>query len=115
MDAAVEETEEQERILSDNPLLMSEPAWNPSKAREKTIELAMEDWNVPAFFLAKTGQLAAYVELNTRCKAGEADHTYLQVLPRKGHRFDRRRWSSEYLSNSLVRRHGATERSNGHI
>jgi actin-related protein 4 len=59
--AAVEETEEQERILSDNPLLMSEPAWNPSKAREKTIELAMEDWNVPAFFLAKTGQLSAYV------------------------------------------------------
>jgi actin-related protein 4 len=59
--AAVEETEEQERILSDNPLLMSEPAWNPSKAREKTIELAMEEWNVPAFFLAKTGQLSAYV------------------------------------------------------
>jgi actin-related protein 4 len=59
MEAEMEDTEEQERILSENPLLMTEPGWNPAKAREKTIELAMEDWHVPAFFLAKTGQLAA--------------------------------------------------------
>lgn len=30
-----------------------------AKAREKTMEIAMEDWGVPAFFLAKNGQLAA--------------------------------------------------------
>lgn len=66
MEAEMEEMDEQERVLSENPLLMSEPAWNPSKAREKTMEIAMEDWHVPAFFLAKTGQLAAYVTQDSR-------------------------------------------------
>ena len=51
--------EEQESALAEYPLLMSEPPWNPQKARETTMEIAMEEWNVPAFFLAKNGQLAA--------------------------------------------------------
>ena len=55
----IEELEEQERPLAEYPLLMTEPSWNPVKAREKSIEVAMEEWGVPAFFLAKTGQLAA--------------------------------------------------------
>ena len=49
----------QDRPLAEFPLLMSEPGWNPTKARERTMEIAMEEWGVPAFFLAKTGQLAA--------------------------------------------------------
>jgi actin-related protein 4 len=63
MDEGMEQAGEQEKILQEFPLLMSEPAWNPAKERQKTIEIAMEDWGVPAFFLAKTGQLAAYVVL----------------------------------------------------
>lgn len=51
--------EQQENPLAEYPLLMSEPPWNPAKAREKTMEIAMEEWGVPAFFLAKNGQLAA--------------------------------------------------------
>ena len=51
--------DEQERPLAEYPLLMSEAPWNPAKAREKTMEIAMEEWGVPAFFLAKNGQLAA--------------------------------------------------------
>lgn len=63
----MEQTEEQERPLGEHPLLMSEAGWNPAKDREKMIEIAMEDWGVPAFFLAKNGQLAAYVtERRTR-------------------------------------------------
>lgn len=59
-DVAMEEqAEEQDSPLAEYPLLMSEAPWNPQKAREKTIEMAMEDWGVPAFFLAKNGQLAA--------------------------------------------------------
>lgn len=65
MDEGMEQAGEQEKILQEFPLLMSEPAWNPAKERQKTIEIAMEDWGVPAFFLAKTGQLAAYVVLRT--------------------------------------------------
>lgn len=58
----LEQIEEQEKPLSEYPLMMTEPGWNPAKERAKTIEVAMEEWDVPAFFLAKTGQLAAYVE-----------------------------------------------------
>jgi len=55
----MEQVEEQEKALAEYPLLMSEPAWNPQKNRERTMEIAMEEWGVPAFFLAKSGQLAA--------------------------------------------------------
>jgi actin-related protein 4 len=65
MDEGMEQLEEQEKPLQEFPLLMSEPAWNPAKERQKTIEIAMEDWGVPAFFLAKNGQLAAYVVVYT--------------------------------------------------
>ena len=54
-----EQTEKQESPMAEYPLLMSEPSWNPPKAREKTMEIAMEQWGVPAFFVAKNGQLAA--------------------------------------------------------
>lgn len=58
--AGVEEVEEQqEKPLSEYPLVMTEPGWNPTKERAKAVEIAMEEWDVPAFFLAKTGQLAA--------------------------------------------------------
>ena len=60
MDESMEQMqEEQDRALSEYPLLMSEPGWSPPKDRERTMEIAMEDWDVPAFFLAKNGQLAA--------------------------------------------------------
>lgn len=54
-----QQADEQESPLAEYPLLISEPSWNPVKAREKTMELAMEEWGVPAFFLSKNGQLAA--------------------------------------------------------
>lgn len=53
------EVESDERPLADSPLLMTEPGWNPAKAREKTIEIAMEKWGTPAFYLARNGVLAA--------------------------------------------------------
>lgn len=57
------EVETGEKPLADSPLLMTEPGWNPAKAREKTIEIAMENWGSPAFYLARSGVLAAYVLL----------------------------------------------------
>jgi actin-related protein 4 len=47
--------------MSDGPLLMTEPSWNPVKSREKMIELAMEKWGTPAFYLARSGPMAAFV------------------------------------------------------
>ncbi|PGH11219.1 hypothetical protein AJ80_07224 [Polytolypa hystricis UAMH7299] len=52
--------EAEEKPLADTPLLMTEPGWNPTKAREKTIEIAMEKWGTPAFYLARNGVLAAF-------------------------------------------------------
>lgn len=54
-----DEANQQESLLSEYPLMMTEPGWNTTKERAKAIEVAMEQWDVPAFFLAKTGQLAA--------------------------------------------------------
>jgi actin-related protein 4 len=56
----MEDLESQENLLADNPLLMSEPSWNPTKNREKAIEIAIEEWNCPAFWLARSGVLAAF-------------------------------------------------------
>jgi actin-related protein 4 len=60
VDVDMEATEETEKPLEDSPLLITEPGWNSAKAREKTIEIAMESWGAPAFFLQKTGVLAAF-------------------------------------------------------
>ena len=54
----VDEAENSEKPMTENPLLVSEPAWNPAKNREKAIEIAMEDWGVPAFFLNRAPPLA---------------------------------------------------------
>ncbi|KAJ5195175.1 Actin-related protein 4 [Penicillium cinerascens] len=54
------EVESDEKPLADSPLLMTEAGWNPVKAREKTIEIAMEKWGTPAFYLARNGVLAAF-------------------------------------------------------
>lgn len=58
-DLAMEGIEEMEKPMAETPLLMSEPAWNPAKSREKAMETAFEDWGVPAFWMGKTGMLAA--------------------------------------------------------
>ena len=60
MDVEMEGVENNEKPMEDSPLMMTEPGWNSAKAREKYIEIAMEDWGVPAFYLQKTGVLAAF-------------------------------------------------------
>ncbi|KAJ9647190.1 NuA4 histone acetyltransferase subunit [Coniosporium apollinis] len=60
VEMGMDDIEEQEKPLADSPLLMSEPGWSTVKYREKCIEVAMEDWGTPAFYLARTGVLAAF-------------------------------------------------------
>lgn len=59
MDAAVDAVEEREKPLEELPLMMSETGWNSAKAREKSAEIAIEEWGCPAFWLARNGVLAA--------------------------------------------------------
>ncbi|KAI0126413.1 actin family [Xylariales sp. AK1849] len=59
-DVAMEDTESQEKPLAENPVLMTEAPWNAGKAREKAIEIAMENWGCPAFWLIRTPVCAAF-------------------------------------------------------
>ena len=52
--------ESQEKPLEENPVLMTETGWNAGKGREKSIEIAMESWGCPAFWLARNGVCATY-------------------------------------------------------
>lgn len=58
-DMDVDGVENNEKPMAENPLLMAEPSHNIQKNREKAIEVAIEDWGVPAFYLARSGVLAA--------------------------------------------------------
>lgn len=58
--ATIEDAEGTEKPLTENPVLMTEPPWNPTKAREKAIEIAMENWGCPAFWLSRTPVCAAF-------------------------------------------------------
>ncbi|KXJ91562.1 actin family [Microdochium bolleyi] len=60
-DVAMEDTvDNAEKPLAENPLLITEAPWNAGKAREKAIEIAMESWGTPAFWLARTPVCAAF-------------------------------------------------------
>jgi actin-related protein 4 len=61
-----------DKILGDTPVLVTEAPWNQPKAREKTVEIMMESWGVPAFWLSKTHVLAAFA-------AGKASALVLDV------------------------------------
>ena len=56
----IDGAEENEAFLADNPILITEPAWNSPRNREKSIEVAFESWGAPAFYTARSGVLAAY-------------------------------------------------------
>ena len=58
-DVNMEGVEEQEKPLRDNPILMTEAGWNAGKDRERGIEIAMENWGSPAFWLARNGVLTS--------------------------------------------------------
>jgi len=100
MDVDIEGAQDQEKPLEENPLLMTETGWNSGKGREKGIEIAMESWGCPAFWLARNGVLAAYVGVSdTALAACRVTKTYIQFRCRKGDSAGRRHWSRQYLSD----------------
>jgi actin-related protein 4 len=58
-DMEMDGMDEVERPLAENPLLMTEPGISSQKSREKITEIAMENWGAPAFWLGRSGVLAA--------------------------------------------------------
>ncbi|KKY17527.1 putative chromatin remodeling and histone acetyltransferase complexes subunit [Phaeomoniella chlamydospora] len=57
---AMKDAVETEKALEDHPLFMTEASWNTSKGKDKAIEIAMENWGTPAFYMGKTGVMAAF-------------------------------------------------------
>ena len=57
---AMQDAVDTEKCLEDHPLFMTEPSWNPVKAREKITEIAIESWGTPAFYLGRGGVMAAF-------------------------------------------------------
>ena len=49
---------------TEHPVLVTEPPWNTPENRERMAEIMFEEFNAPAFYIANTGVLNAYV---TRC------------------------------------------------
>lgn len=60
IDVEMEGIEDGEKPLEEHPLLLTETAWNSAKNREKSIEVAMESWGCPAFWLGRNNVLAAF-------------------------------------------------------
>lgn len=46
---------------AEHPVLVTEPAWNTPANRERMAEILFEEFQVPAFYIANTGVLNAYV------------------------------------------------------
>ncbi|KAI5305074.1 hypothetical protein KEM56_005374 [Ascosphaera pollenicola] len=74
-------TESEEKPLAENPILMTECGWNPVKAREKMAEIAIENWGAPAFFLSKTGPLAAFAAGRASALVIEVGASNVSVTP----------------------------------
>lgn len=80
-DAIIEETENEEKTLEENPLLMTETAWNAGKNREKAIEIALESWGCPAFWLARNSVLAAFAGGKATALVVDVGATMASVTP----------------------------------
>ena len=102
----VESAENQENPLEENPLLMTEQAWNSTKNREKAIELVMEEWHCPAFWLARNPVLAAFASGKPSALVIDIGATTASVVPihdgmvlRKG--IQRSPLAGNWISNQL--------------
>ncbi|KAJ9642274.1 uncharacterized protein PV06_03164 [Exophiala oligosperma] len=70
-----------ERCLEDHPLFMTEPSWNPTKSREKCVEMALESWGSPAFYLGKTGVMGAFAAGRPTALVIDFGATQVSVTP----------------------------------
>ncbi|KAK5559921.1 Actin-related protein 4 [Exophiala xenobiotica] len=70
-----------ERCLEDHPLFMTEPSWNTQKAREKCVEMAIESWGAPAFYLGKTGVMGAFAAGRPTALVLDFGATQVSVTP----------------------------------
>ena len=105
VDVNMEGVEDQEKPLEENPLLMTETGWNSGKNREKGIEIAMENWGCPAYWLARNGVLAACASgLQPHEPQLRANSPSFQIFRRQTLCPCSRHWRRQHLDNPRPRR-----------
>ena len=77
----LDELDDAEKPLGENPILMTEGSINAPKAREKMLELAMESWGVPAFWLARTAVCAAFAQGKSQALVVDVGASHITVTP----------------------------------
>ncbi|KAK3175207.1 NuA4 histone acetyltransferase subunit [Lepraria neglecta] len=77
----MEGVETQEKPLRDNPLLMTETGWNAGKDRERGIEIAMENWGCPAYWLARNGVLASFASGKSSALVVDIGASTISITP----------------------------------
>lgn len=63
----------------DHPILVTEPSWNSQANRERMAEIMFEEFHVPAFYIANTGVLNAFVT-NSASLAKSSTHFSPQLF-----------------------------------
>lgn len=81
IDVNMEVVDENEKALEEHPLLMTETGWNSAKNREKSIEIAMESWGCPAFWLSRNSVLAAFAAGKATALVIDIGATNIAVTP----------------------------------
>lgn len=85
---------------TEHPILVTEPAWNSPENRERMAEIMFEEFNVPAFYIANTGVLNAYVALAYK---GVVIMILSQICSREGIRTCHRHWPEYGLCDARCR------------
>lgn len=81
MEVEMDALADKEKLLEEHPLLMSEPSWNPARARERSVEMAMEDWGCPAFWTASSSVLSAFSAGKSSALVVDIGASVLSVTP----------------------------------
>lgn len=64
-----------------HPVLMSEPAWNTPKKREKLTEILFEKYDIPAFFLCKNAVLSSFANGRSTALILDSGATHTTAVP----------------------------------
>lgn len=77
----LDQIEDYEKPLAENPILMTEDSSSDPKFREKMLELAMENWGAPAFWLARTAVCAAVAQGKSQALVVDIGASHITVTP----------------------------------
>ena len=89
---------------AEHPILVTEPPWNTVANRERMAEIMFEEFQAPAFYIANTGVLNAYV-IDGRSFWHDLAHLFFlsKICCWEGFRPGDRRWADDGKRDSCCR------------